>query len=414
MVEKRLLTLAEVLSVAASNGRPVTASTFRTYVAKKLAPQPTHRRSRTPLWDSSEIEGWLQNDFERTSSAHAEQALAIPDVMTEMPAVSLRSSHLVRLDPALPFPEALVKAEGELKRRVDELRDVVSRLQAAIATTCLEGAIPPRHFREGLIAGLLQRREAARIERQRNRDAEEDASYLKATTIALRDAEGDHELVNDSVLNLLAWAEAEKKRRVAQVLDAEVEQERAQRRLKEERGRRFESAIAFIRDDPERLSWVSSSSGQRDEPPKAAVLDAIAGTPSDFDPYDIFLVLGGADFGYHWRQDGTDTRLMSSDEPLGGWRVSWLQASGELYAQFRPEVPGWNSPKSRLINSAPVWLIGRTPRTSLRSMIDWLAPLERRQSERNSLSIVFDAFDEQESADFPALRIHKDAEIWDL
>src|SRR6476620_3910721 len=121
-----LLTLEEVLTVAASSGRPLTASTFRTYVAKKQAPQPSRRRSRTPLWDRSEIEGWVQNDYERTSYTHAAEALEIPTrVTTGHTPISLRSSHLVQIDPALPFPDALVKAERELELRAENLREVV-------------------------------------------------------------------------------------------------------------------------------------------------------------------------------------------------------------------------------------------------------------------------------------------------
>jgi predicted DNA-binding transcriptional regulator AlpA len=407
MDDQRLLTLAQVLSVAADNGRPVTPSTFRTYVAKKLAPQPTRRQSRTPLWDRADIEAWLQDDLDRASFAHAVQALGIPEESTAVQGISLRTSHLVRLDPALPFPDALVEAEGDLESRIVDLQDLVGRLEAVVTTASMHESLPSTS-RQGLVAGLLQRREAARTYRQQTQQAAEVAAELEATTIALREAQEDLEQVRESIMNLLAWAEKEKKRRVARMLNEEVEREREERRLDESRGTRYESAIAFIGEDDRRLSWVAGPSGQRDEPSKAEVLKAISGEPSDFDPFDIFLVLSGADFGYRWRHDDTYAKRSSSLDRQGEWRLSWIPESGELYAQYRPALRGWTAPSSRSINSAPVWLIGCTPVTSLRAMTEWLEPIERRQSERNSLSIVFDAFDEQESAGFPALRDRTD------
>ena len=401
------LTLEEVLTLAAGSGRPVTASTFRTYVAKKQAPQPASRRGRTPLWDRAEIEAWAVSEHDRVSYIHAEETLlAIQPAALSRAPISLRPTHLVQIDPALPFPEALVKAEDELENRIGHLREVSERL----ATVLPDRRAPVDDRRtqpqQGLIARLLQRRDSTRNYRMQMQELSEVTAEFAATSAALQDAQDDLGVVRESIFGLLSWAAAEKRRRLDLVLTAELEQERAERRLDERRGQLYCSAIEFIRDDPKRLSWVSSASGDRDKPAKSEVLEAIAGTRSDLDPRAVFLVLSGADFGYTWRQDESDTDMDYSNKPAGSWRISWIESTGDLYAQHRPGRRGWQSPTTRSINDSKVWLIGRTPRTSLRAMITWLSPLERRQSERNSLSIVFDAFDQQQSAGFPALSVH--------
>lgn len=49
------MTSEQVLAYLKSIGRPITAATWRSYVAREQAPQPVRKVGRTPLWDPSEI-----------------------------------------------------------------------------------------------------------------------------------------------------------------------------------------------------------------------------------------------------------------------------------------------------------------------------------------------------------------------
>ncbi len=60
-----LLTVADVLTLLTELGRPISASTWRAYVARGQAPAPAAHISRTPLWDRAEVIAW--NARERTA-----------------------------------------------------------------------------------------------------------------------------------------------------------------------------------------------------------------------------------------------------------------------------------------------------------------------------------------------------------
>lgn len=52
------LTVTEVLALLVEQGRTITASTWRAYVARGQAPAPAVHISRTPLWDRAEVIAW--------------------------------------------------------------------------------------------------------------------------------------------------------------------------------------------------------------------------------------------------------------------------------------------------------------------------------------------------------------------
>lgn len=52
------MTVGQVLAYLNAHGRKITASTWRSYVARGQAPRPVEHVSRIPLWDGAEIEAW--------------------------------------------------------------------------------------------------------------------------------------------------------------------------------------------------------------------------------------------------------------------------------------------------------------------------------------------------------------------
>lgn len=52
------MTADQVLAYLKSNGREITAATWRSYVARGQAPKPVEYVSRTPLWDAAAVEQW--------------------------------------------------------------------------------------------------------------------------------------------------------------------------------------------------------------------------------------------------------------------------------------------------------------------------------------------------------------------
>lgn len=53
-----LLTASQVLDLLARSGRPITASTWRAYVARGQAPAPVQHVGRTPRWSTAAVIGW--------------------------------------------------------------------------------------------------------------------------------------------------------------------------------------------------------------------------------------------------------------------------------------------------------------------------------------------------------------------
>lgn len=92
-------------------------------------------------------------------------------------------------------------------------------------------------------------------------------------------------------------------------------------------------------------------------------------------------VPGGADFGYHWRRDGDDTGERKRNQ--GTWHAVWISENQEA-AIFRrsPGLPDI------------VILLGDHIR-SMDEAMDFFVPLESRQSERNSIALLMDAYTEK-------------------
>lgn len=60
------MTAEQVLTYLRGQGRPISPSTWRSYVARGQAPAPARRVGRTPLWDPADI-----HSFERGDTARA-------------------------------------------------------------------------------------------------------------------------------------------------------------------------------------------------------------------------------------------------------------------------------------------------------------------------------------------------------
>jgi hypothetical protein len=56
---QRELTMRQVLELLRQRGRPITAATWRSYVARGQAPPPARHVERTPLWSVDDIDRWL-------------------------------------------------------------------------------------------------------------------------------------------------------------------------------------------------------------------------------------------------------------------------------------------------------------------------------------------------------------------
>lgn len=95
-------------------------------------------------------------------------------------------------------------------------------------------------------------------------------------------------------------------------------------------------------------------------------------------------VPGGADFGYHWRRDGDDNPNHYGEDQnnfrTGNWRAVWIEENQEtavfISEPSRPEM---------------VWLLGSHIRTMGEAM-EFFAPLEKREVERNSIALLMDAY----------------------
>jgi hypothetical protein len=54
------MTHSQVLAYLNTRGRKITASTWRSYVARGQAPAPSRHVERTPLWDLVQVEQWAE------------------------------------------------------------------------------------------------------------------------------------------------------------------------------------------------------------------------------------------------------------------------------------------------------------------------------------------------------------------
>lgn len=51
-------TVADVVAYLAERDAPISPATWRSYVARGLAPEPARRVGRTPVWDPAAVRGW--------------------------------------------------------------------------------------------------------------------------------------------------------------------------------------------------------------------------------------------------------------------------------------------------------------------------------------------------------------------
>jgi hypothetical protein len=51
-------TTADVVAYLAEQGQPMSASGWRSYVARGQAPAPARRVGRTPVWDAAAVRAW--------------------------------------------------------------------------------------------------------------------------------------------------------------------------------------------------------------------------------------------------------------------------------------------------------------------------------------------------------------------
>ena len=58
VIDDPRLTSAQVLDRLAAAGRPIAASTWRSYVARGQAPEPALHVGSTPLWAAADIDEW--------------------------------------------------------------------------------------------------------------------------------------------------------------------------------------------------------------------------------------------------------------------------------------------------------------------------------------------------------------------
>jgi hypothetical protein len=57
-------TIKQVVAFLLSKGRPITAGTWRAYVARGQAPAPVRRVGATPLWRREDVEAWRKEAVE--------------------------------------------------------------------------------------------------------------------------------------------------------------------------------------------------------------------------------------------------------------------------------------------------------------------------------------------------------------
>ena len=182
MSDAPLITLQQALSICTDAERPLTASTFQTYVSRGVAPAPAQRSGRQPLWNADEVSAWAHAAINTSPQSPSTEPTP------EHPAgydFTLRPEHAVTLDSSLPLPQAVVKAQGELEQRLSVLDDMTIRLEDRRAASQVEPQTsqPPD---TGLIIGLLRRFDDARTARQRREYGE----TLDARLATARSARG--------------------------------------------------------------------------------------------------------------------------------------------------------------------------------------------------------------------------------
>ena len=91
--------------------------------------------------------------------------------------------------------------------------------------------------------------------------------------------------------------------------------------------------------------------------------------------------VGGADFGYQWRRDVDELNGLR-----GRWALHYIPESHETFLEYMP----------RTKNSA-IWLLGDAI-DSFDEALDLFVPLEPHQSERNSIALILDAYEEHRAA----------------
>lgn len=375
--EKPLLTISDVLARCVNSGRPLASSTFRTYVAKGKAPRPAGKQGNQPLWRESEIKTWLKNYADTRDEVeiiHAPQK------------VRLHSEHGVELDPDISEHAAMKRAEQELQEQITALESAVSLRQSHLddLEERKDKALTEDHVDVGFIARLIKNHDSQRRARTLQNWLELRQSEYQEIQQALLAAKHDLRVVQKWNEELLTWAKYQEKEREEMALQAAFAQEQAKSVLSLDNAL---SVAEFVLEKPERLSFAYEVGGSG-HAPREEVLQALR----EQGTYGAKVVLDGADFGYRYHLDATDRGEYMDD---GQWRVSWtgnFKTEGELYAElfFPQEEP-------------LVLFIGPVPETTLRKMIDWLIPFERRQRERNSLGLIAKAYQEQKEAGFPAL-----------
>lgn len=378
--DKPLLTISEVLARCANAGRPLAASTFRTYVAKDKAPRPAGKRGNQPLWRESEISSWLKNYAEVKDDV---QVVSAPSK------VRLHSEHGIVLDPDLSEHEAMKQAERELQARVIALESTLALRSSRIEDmeNRKEHTLAESHVDANFISRLIKNFDAQRRARSLQNWLELRQSEYQEIQQTLLAARHDLRIVKKWNDELLSWAKYQENEREQQARQLAYAQEQASTALPLEKSL---SLADFILANPHRLSYATK--GTAGELENSEVLDQLR----NHGTYRGKLVLRGADFGFRYRLDATDRGEYMEN---GEWRVSWIgnaRADGELYAELFDRTL---EPR--------VFFFGALPETSLQKMIDWLFPFECQQGERNSLGLIARAYEEQKDAGFPALTLPK-------
>ena len=358
-----LLTTTQVLSLTRRRGPlRLPKRIFDQYVASGVAPQPVARRGGEPLWERRQVDEWAEGELQSLLDTQGRRLLIAQGRNTVTPAFPALST--IRLDSELPTHAAVLHAELELVRGLEDVargRREVSRRLARLPAT--EEPASPSSWTSRL--------------RKRPATTSEVRSGLLQDRDALTDLErrlsADLGSCRAWTYELLAWAEAEAlDRRVGALEETYLRDEEVNRRVDFEGLTLFASPEAFVAGDARRLARYDHGPIGEDQR----------------------MVLAGADFGHAWRHDDTDSDLRSRP---GTWRVSWIQSSGEMYCVERA--------------GGVVVLIG-TARTTFDRLADWMLDLENRQAEPNSLTLVLDAFREQERAGFPTIPPIRSLEGW--
>lgn len=107
------------------------------------------------------------------------------------------------------------------------------------------------------------------------------------------------------------------------------------------------------------------------------LMDFLEENPERKNPYGPDLP-SGLTIGGRWRRDGDDE--WHSGSPTGQWRCTWSRQTKETAVWIAGDD-----------NAGEVWLLGAHIESADQAM-DLLAPLEKRQAERNSLALVLDAY----------------------